>query len=49
MTESKLYNFIRATFLILMLIMAYFQFKYRFKHPHMTETELFINLFEAFK
>lgn len=32
-----------------LMIGTYFQLKYRFKHPEQTETQLFINFFQAFK
>jgi hypothetical protein len=37
------------TMLILMGIGAIYQFRYRFNHPDMSETQLFLHFFDAFK
>jgi len=44
--NEKLFEWIM---LFIMGIISIFLFRYRFKHPEMTETELMINFFEAFK
>jgi|GEM_PF-3552052 len=36
-------------FLLIMLILAIPQLFFRLKHPEMTETQLFINFFQAYK
>jgi hypothetical protein len=35
--------------IIFIAIIAFFQIKYRFTHPEQTETQLFLNFFEAFQ
>lgn len=40
---------IKWIMLLILGILAIYQFKYRLNHPEMTETQLLINFFEAFK
>lgn len=39
---------IKIIFYIILGIISFFLIRYRFLHPEMTETQLFINTFEAF-
>ncbi len=39
----------RRYLLIILLILSIPQFIYRFKHPEMSETELFLNFIQAYK
>lgn len=43
------YNQKNWTLILILLVISYFQFKFRFNHPEMTETQLFMNFFKAFK
>jgi len=44
--ENKIIKFI---LFLMLIIIAFYQTKYRFNHPEMTETQLFLNFFNAFK
>lgn len=41
----------RNTWILLLILLPFvlIQYRYRFKHPEMTETQLFLHFFDAFK
>ncbi len=46
MKENIKYNWLLY---LIILILSFWQLKYRFNHPEMSETQLFLHFFDAFK
>jgi len=49
LNESSKERKFKIYFYAIILVLAIPQFIYRFKHPELTETELFFNFFEVYR